>query len=80
QDYTCDTENINAYDDKYDNSFAESTKYTQKLPPSIHRQNTTRIHNKCRASTQSVEFTNAAVTKRLCLDDNLVENGMKLYQ
>ncbi|CAG8816285.1 20155_t:CDS:1, partial [Racocetra fulgida] len=29
QDYTCDTENINAYNDKYDNSFAKSTKYAQ---------------------------------------------------
>ncbi|CAG8707260.1 6602_t:CDS:2 [Cetraspora pellucida] len=27
QDYTCDTENINAYDDEYDDSFAEFVKY-----------------------------------------------------
>ncbi|CAG8491186.1 15642_t:CDS:2, partial [Cetraspora pellucida] len=58
-DYTCDTENINAYDDEYDDSFAESAKYAQsdeykELPPSVHRQNTTRIRNKHRASTQSV--------------------------
>ncbi|CAG8738871.1 13413_t:CDS:2 [Cetraspora pellucida] len=99
--YTCDTENINAYDDEYDDSFAESAKYAQsdeykELPPSVHRRNTTRIRNKHKASTQSrsleelfleqgcdwnpKEFTNAVITKRLCLNDNSVENGVKLYQ
>ncbi|CAG8560282.1 22758_t:CDS:2 [Cetraspora pellucida] len=64
--YTCDTKNINAYDDKYDDSFAESTKYAQSDE-----------YKGCDWIPK--EFTNAAVTKRLCLDDNSIGNNVKLY-
>ncbi|CAG8796533.1 5490_t:CDS:2 [Gigaspora margarita] len=50
------------------------------IPYSIYHHNTTRFRNKHECNWNPKEFTSAAVVKRLCLDNDPVENGVKLYR